>query len=201
MGWRSRYWERKALECGCDRRVHILEVDKAEAKAPGLDVHVDEAAALEVEANLDPTLDLEKVLCSVAVRGEAREKEHGGDGASTELGIRLGSGMAGLEMELCSEWAGLETGLCHSKSVELEMELYHTGMAVRGSMLCIERAVQEKVLYYDGIAARARWLGIGKGELEMALYTEREEREMVLCTGREEREMVLDGYKVLARAI
>lgn len=103
MEWRYRYWGSEALECGCDRHVHIQDVDKAGAKVPGLDVHFDEAAVLEEEATLDPTLDLEKVLGNVAIREEAREKEHDGDSASRELGIRLDSGMAELGMELCSE--------------------------------------------------------------------------------------------------
>lgn len=44
-------------------------------------MHGDEAEVLEEAAILDSTLDLERVLCSVAVHGEAREKEHAGDGA------------------------------------------------------------------------------------------------------------------------
>lgn len=48
---------------------------------PGSVEHVDEAAVLEEEAILDPSPDLEKGLCEVAVDEEAREKEHGGDSA------------------------------------------------------------------------------------------------------------------------
>lgn len=94
-------------------------------------------------------------------------------------------------------------GLCHSKSVELETELYHSEMVVRESMLCIEMEVRAKALYYIEKAARGMELDIdiGKEEQEMALYAEKEEREMVLYIEREEREMVLDGCKVLAQAI
>lgn len=48
---------------------------------PGSVEHVDEAAVLEEETILDPSPNLEKALCKVAIDEEAREKEHGGDSA------------------------------------------------------------------------------------------------------------------------
>lgn len=65
--------------------------------------------------------------------------------------------------------AELETGLCRSKSVELETELYHSERVGRESMLCIERVGRVKALCCNGTAAKEKRLGIEKGEQEKAL--------------------------------